>query len=107
MTAKRNVSRIALAATLTLLGCGSGPATPVPVPDANTPLVQRDAFYDIAATSPATCPGAPNFSSDDATCNTVVNDAPSVLFTAGVGDPPTFTGGTIRDGVYYAVKAEA
>ena len=106
MDAKGSVSRIVLAAILTLLGCGSGSPTSLPVPDASTPAASRDGAPDTTTASPATCPGAPDFSSVE-TCNKVVNDAAAVLFTPGVGDAPTFTGGTIVDGLYHATKAEA
>ena len=106
MDAKRRVRRIALIATLTLVGCGSGSPTSAPVPDANTPAGLRDGASDTNTANPATCPGAPDYASG-ATCNSLVNDAAPVLFTPGVGDAPTFTGGTIMDGVYHATKAEA
>ena len=100
MDAQRSVHQIALVATLSLVGCGSG--SPVPVPDANPGT--RDGATDTVATGPSTCKG--DFSSANA-CNTVINDATPVLFTPGAGDAPTFTGGTIVDGVYHATKAEA
>jgi hypothetical protein len=39
-------------------------------------------------------------------CNTLVNQAPRVTFTARPGPPPAFAGGAIHDGVYEAVLAE-
>ena len=40
-------------------------------------------------------------------CNSVVNSAPSVDFSPGTGSPPSFSGGTVVDGLYVASKAEA
>jgi hypothetical protein len=92
---------IVLAATFA--ACGAGSQTPATVPDAYVSPVARDGAADIV--SAATCPSS-DFSSS-ATCNTVVNDASAVAFTPGAGNAPTFTGGTIKDGVYHATKAEA
>jgi hypothetical protein len=39
-------------------------------------------------------------------CNTLVNSAPAVPFTAGVGAPPAPAGGTIIDGLYHATRVE-
>jgi hypothetical protein len=83
-------------APLLLVGCGASSQAPTPAVDASVP----------SDSVTATCPGAPDFSSAS-TCNSVVNDATAVGFTVGAGDPPTFTGGTISDGVYHASKAEA
>jgi len=94
-------SLIVLAAILA--ACGAGSSAPATVPDAYVPLVGRDAAADV--TNAATCP--PSDFSSSATCNTVVNDATAVAFTPGTGNAPTFTGGTIKDGVYHATKAEA
>jgi len=107
MDAQRDAYRIALAATLTLVGCGSNSPTSVPAQDANTSVGARDGAADTVATNPATCQGAPDYSSGAQTCNSLVNDATPVLFTTGVGDVPTFTGGTIMDGLYHATKTEA
>jgi len=40
------------------------------------------------------------------TCNALTNDAPSVPFTADPGSPPSFAGGSIQDGLYYATRAD-
>jgi hypothetical protein len=53
-----------------------------------------------------TCPSRPDLVTDAPVCNTVTNNAPSVPFTTGTGAPPTLGGGTIRDGLYEATKAE-
>jgi len=98
-------TRCFLASTLTLVACGTGAQDPSPKTDTGTPEGPRDGAADTAPTSTATCPSR-DFSSGS-TCNTVVNDATAVAFTPGVGDAPTFTGGTIADGVYHAAKAEA
>ena len=107
-TVTRSSTPYLLAAALiaTLVGCGAGSQDPAPVADAGTSVGPRDGAADVTGTSTATCPGAPDFSSA-AACNTVVNDATAVAFTAGAGSAPTFTGGTIVDGVYHAAKAEA
>ena len=104
MDVKGSVCQVVLAAILTLGGCSSGSQTSVPVPDANTPTGPRDGVADTTSTSPSTCKG--DFF-EATSCNTVLNDATAVLFTPGVGDAPTFTGGTIVDGLYHATKAEA
>lgn len=51
------------------------------------------------------CPNPPTLTAADPTCNTVTNGATAVPFTAKAGSPPTPAGGTIVDGVYYAVEA--
>jgi len=80
---------LAAALIATLVGCGADSQDPAPVADAGSPVGPRDGAADVTATSTATCPGAPDFSS------------------AAAGSAPTFTGGTIVDGVYHAAKAEA
>lgn len=44
--------------------------------------------------------------SADRGCNTLPWPATRVPFTAGTGSAPTFTGGTLVDGYYAAIKAE-
>ena len=68
---------ILLAATL--VACGAGSQAPATVPDAHDPPAGRDGAADV--TSAATYPLS-DFSSATA-CNTVVNDARVVAFTAG------------------------
>ena len=91
---------------MTLAACGSGANTPVTSQDAAPPPPARDDAADAVSAYPPTCPGARDFSSN-VSCNTVANEATSVAFTIGAGNPPTFTGGNIQDGVYHATKAEA
>jgi len=93
MDAKIIVKGTIVLIAATCVACGSGSQSSAPVTDAYI-------------SSTATCPGAPDYSAG-ASCNNLVNDAASVASTAGSGDPPTFTGGTIKDGVYHATKAEA
>jgi hypothetical protein len=44
--------------------------------------------------------------SEDRGCNTLPLPSTRVPFTTGTGSSPTFTGGTLVDGLYTAVKAE-
>jgi len=104
MVAMRCVNAIVL--TVTLASCGAAAPTPASSQDASGQPPARDGSADTMSANPPTCPGAPDFSSNDK-CNAVSNDATSVAFSAGSGNPPTFTGGGIRDGVYHATKAEA
>jgi hypothetical protein len=39
-------------------------------------------------------------------CNTLVNSAAAIPFTAGVGAPPAPAGGAITDGLYHATRVE-
>jgi hypothetical protein len=79
----------AIVLTVTLASCGAAAPTPAASQDASGQPPARDG------------------SADTMSANAVSNDATSVAFSAGSGNPPTFTGGGIRDGVYHATKAEA
>jgi hypothetical protein len=103
--------RVALVLALTVtIGCGSNSSGGTP--DAATVLSPADSAAGGAGGSPAdaasavTCPGAPDFTVASE-CNSVVNSAPSVDFSPGTGSPPSFSGGTVVDGLYVASKAEA
>jgi len=52
------------------------------------------------------CTNPPNLTSAAPVCNSVVNAAQAVAFTARTGSPPAPAGGPIADGVYVATAAE-
>lgn len=54
----------------------------------------------------AACPSRPDLVAAAPMCNTVANTAPRVPFTRGTGAPPAAAGGSIRDGLYEATRAE-
>lgn len=91
--------RLALAA-LAAVACGSSGTTPAPS--------VRDAASDVASVPVDTgtvCSNIPDYASAS-DCNTVPNTALAVAFSDGAGERPTFTGGTIVDGLYQASKVE-
>ena len=62
-------------------------------------------FATLLAVTSLAC--SPDKRTDDETndpvsCNTLVDDGPSIGFTIRPGTPPTPLGGTLADGVYFA-----
>jgi hypothetical protein len=57
------------------------------------------------STSPG-CGSSASFLTSDGLCNNLPFPTTRAPFTAGIGNPPAFTGGTLVDGLYVAVKAE-
>ena len=76
---------------LVAVACGSGASTGK----------GGDAGVDGGA-----CPGAPDLVTAAPACNTLMNSAAAVPFTAGTGAPPTPAGGVITDGIYHATRVE-
>ena len=54
----------------------------------------------------AGCEPEPSLGAPSPTCNTIPNGAPSVPFTADPGASPSFEGGQIEDGLYFATLVE-
>jgi hypothetical protein len=61
---------------------------------------------DAGVVATSACPAAPDPTAAAPNCNVVVNNATAVPFTQGTGTPPMPAGGTIRDGLYEATRAE-
>ena len=61
---------------------------------------------DVAADASRACPAAATLITDAPACNTLVNNATAVPFAQGAGTPAVPAGGTIRDGLYEATRAE-
>jgi len=53
-----------------------------------------------------TCAEVAGLITSDGLCNAVPFPTQRVPFTVGTGSPPAFTGGTLVDGLYTAIKAE-
>jgi hypothetical protein len=70
-----------------------------PGPDAAPPTNPEDS-------ASAGCGSPASLITADVLCNSPAFPAARVPFTAGAGSPPTFTGGTLVDGLYAAIKAE-
>jgi hypothetical protein len=83
--------------------CAGSTASPSPTEGGAETHGGSDADVDLAA---GACLGAPDLTAATPNCNIVVNNATAVPFTQGTGTPPTPAGGTIRDGLYEATRAE-
>ena len=59
-----------------------------------------------AAAMDAGCGPEPSLGVPAPICNAIPNGAPSVPFTADPGAPPSFEGGQIEDGLYFATVVE-
>jgi hypothetical protein len=59
-----------------------------------------------ADTASGTCPSPANWMTTGGACNLVPFPSTRVPFAVQTGTPPTFTGGTLVDGLYTAIKAE-
>ena len=53
------------------------------------------------------CAASSHFTAASPQCNNLSNNATAVPFTAASGAPPAATGGTIRDGLYVAIRTDA
>jgi hypothetical protein len=107
-----------LSATLLLVGCAGNPASSAgdaassdgAAPDQTNPdrTTSDGSGPDSAAVSDTgtACNHPPELTAAAPTCNSVVNSAHAVPFTARTGTPPTPAGGTIRDGVYVSTATE-
>jgi hypothetical protein len=102
----RHRIRYALLSTI-LAGCGGGssedggqPQDLRPGPDLTTP------GPDAGDAGGMTCAEVPGLVTGGGQCNAVPYPTRRVAFTAGTGSPPSFTGGTLVDGLYTAIKAE-
>jgi hypothetical protein len=98
-------------AVAVLAGCradssedGGQPEDARPGPDlTTTDLPTGPEARDSAA---ATCNPGEGLITSDGECNSPPYPTRRVPFTVGTGSPPTFTGGTLVDGLYTAIKAE-
>jgi hypothetical protein len=59
-----------------------------------------------AAGMGADCDPEPSLGMASPTCNAIPNGAPSVAFTTQPGSPPSFAGGPIQDGLYFATAVD-
>ena len=106
MATKFPIRQMFIAAAIAT-GC-SNPAAP---PDSGQaqdlrPVTDLSGPTDTASTAPPGCPNPPNLTTRDGTCNLVPFPTIRVPFTTGAGSAPAFSGGTLVDGLYTAIKAE-
>lgn len=102
-----------LSATLLLGGCAANSATSVSDAASSDGTAPDRTSIDGSITDNAaggdagtTCNHPPALTAAAPACNTVVNSAHAVPFTARTGTPPTPIGGTILDGVYVSTATE-
>ena len=86
----------------TAIACSNASSGAPPVDSA----FARDLASVPADAMTNTCSTSPSHTTTDGTCNNIPYPATKVPFTVGTGAEPVFTGGTMVDGLYTAVKAE-
>jgi hypothetical protein len=111
---RRFDSWLVMFSAVLVLGCAASPATPAMDAANNSDGKTTDGTTsdgsgtDNAAVSDTgtTCPHPPDLTAAAPACNSVVNSAHAVPFTARTGTPPTPMGGMILDGVYVSTATE-
>jgi hypothetical protein len=98
--ARQRTLRYALAAAALAAGCSNGDSSPDSSPSPDL----RPAADTADASAPA-CVDLPSLVVAG-TCNNLPFPTTRVPFTVGAGSAPSFTGGTLVDGLYAASKAE-
>ena len=103
------LERLGLLASFLALGpqvaCGSSNASTMGAGGRGDGAADASDAGDALAAG-AACDPEPSLGAASPTCNTVTNGAPSVPFTADPGSPPTFAGGPIEDGLYFATSVD-
>lgn len=97
---------VAMHVVALLLGCSAGSnddAGQGGDHDATPDLASRPDGGDASA---ASCPNVADLVTGDGLCNAVPFPTTRVPFSAMSGPAPTFTGGTLIDGLYTAIEAE-